>query len=256
MKNKFIVPILSLLVIIIAVSIIFIVRTLTSLEGKTSEAYETAYQTSYSQYQSEGYEVGYEEQFSVGYDSGYELGFEEGNQSGFEKGHSTGETDGYKEGYDSAYSNGREDGRQNGYNDGYSLGIEVGENEGILARVDLHIPTYAEVLAFLRRDKTNLTKYDKTNYNCTDYSAGVINNAESEGIRAAFVRIGHNGPGHTIVAFETTDKGIVYFEPQTDEKVNPVVGKRWYQCVIPISTDYYYEPPNYDDTIINIKLIW
>ena len=48
---------------------------------------------------------------------------------------------------------------------------------------------------------------------------------------------------------------MMYFEPQSDEQVEPEIGKRYYQCIIP-EPGYYYEMPDYDDTIKDILIIW
>ena len=61
--------------------------------------------------------------------------------------------------------------------------------------------------------------------------------------------------GHSIIAFDTTDNGLVYFEPQSDWIARPVIGKRYYQCVEP-EPDYYYTAPPHDDTIMDILVIW
>jgi len=58
-----------------------------------------------------------------------------------------------------------------------------------------------------------------------------------------------------MIAFNTIDEGLVYFEPATDERVRPFVGKRYYQCIEP-RPGYYYPPPLYDDTINDILVIW
>ena len=63
-----------------------------------------------------------------------------------------------------------------------------------------------------------------------------------------------NQPGNS-----ATDAGVlarlVFFEPQSDEIVKPVVGKRFYECIEP-KPGYYYEKPPYDDTILDILVIW
>ena len=51
------------------------------------------------------------------------------------------------------------------------------------------------------------------------------------------------------------EQGLVYFEPQGDERVNPVIGQRYYQCVVP-KPGYRYVEPAFDDTILDILVIW
>ena len=110
-------------------------------------------------------------------------------------------------------------------------------------------PTYLQMKNFMANDKTDLNKYDVDTYNCQNYSADVIANAAKLKIRCAFVSIDEESSGHAIIAFYTTDRGIIYIEPQSDEEVNLQVGRRYYQCIIP-EPGYYYTPPRYDDTVL------
>jgi len=57
------------------------------------------------------------------------------------------------------------------------------------------------------------------------------------------------------VAFNTIDRGLVYFEPQSDEQAMPAIGKRYYTTNI-TKPGYYYVPPAYDDTIEDMVVIW
>jgi cob(I)alamin adenosyltransferase len=116
-------------------------------------------------------------------------------------------------------------------------------------------PTYLQMKNFLSGDKTDQKTYDASIYNCQNFSADLITNAAKLKIRCAFVSIDERSSGHAIIAFNTTDKGIIYIEPQSDEEVNLQVGKRYYQCVIP-KTGSYYIPPGYDDTILRFVVIW
>ena len=117
-------------------------------------------------------------------------------------------------------------------------------------------PTYAAMLAFIASDPTDKTQYIDPTYICWDFAADVINRATSQSIRCAMVIISYNGPtGHAIVGFNTTDKGMVYIEPQADVLVNLSVGGRFYLQKIP-PPGYYYPQPNYDDTVVMFKLVW
>ena len=117
-------------------------------------------------------------------------------------------------------------------------------------------PTYEMVTTFLADDNTSARSYDIDSYKCTDFSADVKANASEEGIRCAYVNIDYpDGNGHAIVAFNTTDEGLVFFEPQTDEEVNLRVNRRFYESVIPRS-GYYYLEPEHDDTVLRFTVIW
>jgi hypothetical protein len=91
---------------------------------------------------------------------------------------------------------------------------------------------------------------------CSHFSRDVCNNAEAAGIRCAVVELRYvSGNGHLIVAFNTIDHGLVYFEPQSDEQAMPAIGKKYYTTIIP-KPGYYYSPPSQDDTIEDMVLIW
>ena len=123
------------------------------------------------------------------------------------------------------------------------------------AKYDLHNPTYSEVTSFLAKDKTNSNTYSLSSYTCAYFSKDVNNNAESKGIRCAYVELSFPGIGHAIVAFETTDKGLVYFEPQYDARANIELGKKFYTCLAN-RPGYRWVAPSYDDTIEDIVQFW
>jgi hypothetical protein len=146
---------------------------------------------------------------------------------------------------------GYESGKVDGYNDDYAEGVEAGLGHGYIIKD----PTYNEAIAFLSRDRTESNSYDGETYSCRHFARDACNNAEAEGWRCAYVGIGYPDGGHAIIAFETTDEGLVYFDPQIDDKARPVVGERYYLCV-ETKPGYYYEEPPFDDTIVEILIIW
>lgn len=94
---------------------------------------------------------------------------------------------------------------------------------------------------------------------CADFAEELHNNAESTGIRAAFVAV-ELGPcsyfpsigGHALNAFETTDRGLVFIDctssnqgVNADKIVNVEVGKDY----IPISI---FPEPGWDDVWFNM----
>jgi len=206
---------------------IFIVIGISILLGGGSFAlYVLAY--------SEGETAGYENSYSVGHEAGY----------------SSGEQDGYEEGHEEGYSSGSTD----GYDIGYEVGVEAGLGHGYT----LKDPTYEAVITFLGQDKTDANRYIEDDcgiYVCSHFARDVGNNAEEVGLRSAFVELRYSDGGHAIIAFDTIDEGLVYFDAQTDERVRPVIGKRYYQC-IETKPGYYYTEPSYDDTIKDILVIW
>jgi hypothetical protein len=90
--------------------------------------------------------------------------------------------------------------------------------------IELKNPTFQELKDFILRDPTNLNKFVLNQYECRHYATEVDNNAEAEGLRCAFVLLCYDRGQHAVVAFDTTDRGLVYIEPQTDARIYPEVG--------------------------------
>jgi hypothetical protein len=119
----------------------------------------------------------------------------------------------------------------------------------------LRDPTYQEVKDFLKADKTNTNLYITAKYVCENFSADTVANAQKQKIRNGCVQITLAGIRHALIAFNTTDKGIIYVEPQTDEEVNLQIGKHyWSECVGKPGS--YSIPKDYDDTIVSFFIIW
>jgi len=193
------------------------------------------------------YAMGGTEGYDMGYATGQEIGYSSGEQDGYSDGYISGKAEGYDEGYDQ--------GRTEGYDEGYDQGIEAGFGHGYTLRD----PTYEEAVAFIEEDKTSDNEYDDSDYGvyvCSHFARDVCNNAEAEGLRCAIVHLVYpDMVGHAIVAFDTVDEGLVYFEAITDERTNPEVGKRYYKCIVP-REGYYYVQPDNDDTILDILVTW
>ena len=88
--------------------------------------------------------------------------------------------------------------------------------------------TWKELVSFISDDHTNWNKYDPNYYVCLDFSTTLVENARKQNVKAWIVGVDfyNQTDGHAFVAFETTDLGVVYIEPQKDYRyVNPVVGK-------------------------------
>ena len=184
------------------------------------------------------------------YDQAYSWGATAGYEDGYTAGHEAGYSSGEQDGYDQGYSSGSAD----GYNEGYGVGVEAGLGHGYTLRD----PAYEEVITFLGQDKTDENRYVEGAYGiyvCSHFVRDVGNNAEEAGLRSAFVELRYLDGGHAIIAFDTIDEGLVYFDAQTDERVRPVIGSRYYQCIEP-RPGYYYVKPMYDDTIRDILVIW
>jgi len=193
-----------------------------------------------------GYIV-YNVAYTMGETTGYERGYSEGEGIGY----SSGKKEGYEIGKTDGYSLGEQEGYKLGSADGYAKGMEAGLGHGYT----LKDPTFDQAVTFIREDGTDANKYVEDTYVCSHFSRDVCNNAEQKGFRCAYVDIRYPDRAHALIAFNTIDEGLVYFEPQSDERVKPVLGKRYYQCIEP-RPGYYYVPPSYDDTIRDILVIW
>lgn len=73
-------------------------------------------------------------------------------------------------------------------------------------------PTWAELLHFIREDRTDRNAYVPGIYMCGDCARDVHNNAEQAGIRAAYVAVRLPGDYHALNAFRTTDRGLVFID--------------------------------------------
>jgi hypothetical protein len=140
----------------------------------------------------------------IGVVGGYFVGIDNGKKLG------------YVDGYDK--------GRYDSYEKGYSLGYDNGK-EFVVTHLDDYIAvpkavSYDEVVEFLKEDKTDKKIYIYDVFDC------VKENANKVGIRCAIVVLDlHNNKnvmGHSVNAFDTLDKGIVYFSSQTDNDVGSI----------------------------------
>jgi len=238
----------------------------TAREASHNEGYvagEAAGEASgYSAGKTEGYKegeeagrtAGYKEGEKAGKAAGYKEGEEAGMTVGYKEGEETGKAAGYKEGEEAGYIKGKNDGIEEGeiagYDRGYSTGMEAGLGHGYT----LKDPTYSEAVAFLREDNTDNNQYNGNTYNCSHFCRDVVNNAEQQGLRAAIVLIqfssSTSSAGHSVIAFNTIDGGIVYFEPQFDDEIELTIGESY------AALNNYQQSPSVDDTIAEVIVVW
>jgi hypothetical protein len=183
--------------------------------------------------------------YDVAYAVGDAAGYDEGYLAGQKVGYIMGNQDGYDDGYNLGQDEGYDEGEAAGYAEGYADGVDACTGHGYC----LQDPTYAEAVAFLSSDRTDRNRYDDDSYVCSHFSRDVCNNAEAEGWRCAFVELRYSDSGHSIVAFDTIDQGLVYFEPQFDDEVRVELGRSYSQL-----NDYVI--PSFDDVIRDILVIW
>jgi len=90
--------------------------------------------------------------------------------------------------------------------------------------IALHNPSYFEVVSFVREDKTDEHSYS-SNYTCWSFASDFKLEAFVKGLLCGLVYIRFiTYSAHTIVCFNTTDKGIIFIEPQNDDVVNLEIG--------------------------------
>jgi len=133
-------------------------------------------------------------------------------------------TDAYDSGFEYAYGIGsigtqaEAEYNEGGY-DALSENVNSSSHEIVLKN-----PTFEELRDFILRDPTSRNKFVLNQYECRHFATEVCNNAEATGLRCAFVLLCYDRGQHAVVAFDTTDRGLVYIEPQTDAAIHPEVG--------------------------------
>jgi predicted nuclease with TOPRIM domain len=125
------------------------------------------------------------------------------------------------------YAEGEAEGYQLGYDEGYAQGVEDLTESGYY----LTDPTYDEAIAFINSDKTDENEYTP-NYVCYDFTADFNSNAFQMGYRCGFVYIEFSDSAHAIACFNTTDRGLIYIEPQNDKIVDIAVGQIYFGYVV------------------------
>lgn len=146
----------------------------------------------------------------------------------------------------------------------YALKIQtdIGNTQTNITSLDtgygyvLNDPTYAEVKAFILADLTNL-KTGSLIYTTVNFAHDVQQHALEQHIHCCFIDVRFTVLAERIVGFNTTDRGMVYFEPQTDEEIILQAGKHyWRECVISKWGVPYQDPASYSDIIKDWVIIW
>lgn len=190
-----------------------------------------------------GFADGYDEGETVGYEAGETDGFRQGYSEGQAIGYSTGSIEGYRKGEREGYDLGHSEGQDEGWDIGYIQGLDDGAGRGWTLRD----PSYSEMQSFLRRDRTDQKRYVKTTFNCENFALETKYNAMNEGYFCYYVAIDFEDGGHALIAFNTTDRGLKYVEPQDDNIMKLKIGEKYWP-----RAEYRV---TYDDTVTSIKLI-
>jgi hypothetical protein len=108
--------------------------------------------------------------------------------------------------------------------DAIILGAVVAYVIDIQKYYNLGDPTYIGALQFIRSDETDRNQYNQS-YRCTNFATDFMNNAFRAGYRCGYVTIEFPDSSHAIVCFNTSDNGLIFIEPQSDEIVALATGK-------------------------------
>ena len=94
-------------------------------------------------------------------------------------------------------------------------------------------PTWEELKSFLANDETDRHRYIIDDYDCSQFSRDIHNNAEAAGIRSAVVHVTwtDDTAGHALNAFITTDHGLVYVDDTEADTVARVEQSKMYRAV-------------------------
>ena len=112
-------------------------------------------------------------------------------------------------------------------------------------------PTWNQLMSFLSEDHTETHEYILNEYDCSEFSRDLHNNAEVAGIRSAEVHVFFEDTviGHALNAFITTDYGLVYVDcTEAPDRIARVeVGKQYrgieasHARTIDIANDWWWD---------------
>jgi hypothetical protein len=110
-----------------------------------------------------------------------------------------------------------------------------------------HNPSLLQVKMLMSENRSWRREYREREYICSDFTKDVVDFMTSQEIRCGFVTISFDkSDGHAIVAFYT-DYGLVYFEPQSGNQVEPQIGKKYHSSS---------QGDSKDAIITNIEICW
>jgi uncharacterized protein YoxC len=77
-------------------------------------------------------------------------------------------------------------------------------------------PPYSELVQFIVEDRTDAMTYINNSFVCTDFANMFIANFKKKGYYSCLTELVFEDGAHAIVAVNTTDRGLLYVEPQSD----------------------------------------
>jgi hypothetical protein len=116
-------------------------------------------------------------------------------------------------------------------------------------KVGLRNPSYQEVLDFVSRDKTDERPYNRE-WACAAFAEDFKSSANKAGWICGYVIVYFpDGRSHALNAFNSTDCGLVFIEPQSDDVVSLTVGEPYWSRA-------KYMAPDYNDTVLGYTIDW
>lgn len=118
---------------------------------------------------------------------------------------------------------------------------------------ELRHPTYNEAVIFIELDRTEEHHYRNQEYTCAHFAADFKRNALNAGYRCGYVLVLFINWSHALNCFNTTDRGLIFVEPQLDELVTLSRGEPYWD-----RTKYVpqYGSRVYDDTVVGFLIEW
>lgn len=110
-------------------------------------------------------------------------------------------------------------------------------------------PSLQEAREFVAIDQTNLLSYTYGSFTCHNFAMTFKGNAAEAGYKCGYVLLFFHNKTHALNCFNTTDQGLIFIEPQTDNTVQIAVGQPYWGRGV-------YAPPEYNDTIIAYHIFW
>lgn len=112
----------------------------------------------------------------------------------------------------------------------------------------LRNPSMLDVYDFIEDDRTDENEYIIGEYTCRNFAIDLKFNSFKIGYLCYYTIVNFPESSHAIVSFNTTDRGLVYIEPQNDDIMEPQIGNVYWDRT-------KYSEISYNDTIIDILLI-
>jgi hypothetical protein len=151
---------------------------------------------------------------SVGYAS-----YSFGHVSGYEAGYSP-----YNQDYDRDYTSGDEVRLSEGLAISQYIGLSSEDTElNPSHSITLNTPTFNEIRSFVIADQTSRNEWQENVYECRHFAADLCHNAREAGWDCALVLLCFDKEQHAVVAFNTSDRGLIYLEPGNDAIIYPQV---------------------------------